>query len=203
MKIISKYKDYYDYLQGIYGIDEKLILDRTKGTTKMFPKHDGLHILVICGKILQFFCLNNKFYFGKEIAKFNEDNELNKWSLWKGPKPIYVVNPNTNPKNTHFFTKIHYPELSEDTYNLYPELKEISKNCPIFLYHSNSKTIWVEFPSLLELGASKLIDPIDIWILLSEWLGQRVTEKEPEVPVGDDKVRILSAGFDLKTSFRH
>ena len=27
MKIISKYKDYYDYLQGIYGVDEKLILD--------------------------------------------------------------------------------------------------------------------------------------------------------------------------------
>lgn len=29
MKIISKYKDYYDYLQGIYGVDEKKILDRT------------------------------------------------------------------------------------------------------------------------------------------------------------------------------
>jgi hypothetical protein len=27
MKIISKIKDYYDYLQGIYGIDEKLVLD--------------------------------------------------------------------------------------------------------------------------------------------------------------------------------
>lgn len=29
MRILSKYKDYYDYLQGIYGIDEKKILDRT------------------------------------------------------------------------------------------------------------------------------------------------------------------------------
>lgn len=28
MKVLSKYKDYYDYLVGIYGMDEKLILDR-------------------------------------------------------------------------------------------------------------------------------------------------------------------------------
>lgn len=28
MKIISKIKDYYDYLQGVYGIDEKVCYDR-------------------------------------------------------------------------------------------------------------------------------------------------------------------------------
>ena len=28
MKIISKYKDYYDYLTGIYGVDDKIVLDR-------------------------------------------------------------------------------------------------------------------------------------------------------------------------------
>ena len=32
MKIISKFKDYYDFLQGIYGVDPLLVLDRTKGT---------------------------------------------------------------------------------------------------------------------------------------------------------------------------
>lgn len=32
MKIISKYKDYYDYLAGLkFGIDNKIILDRTNG----------------------------------------------------------------------------------------------------------------------------------------------------------------------------
>lgn len=28
MKIIDRYKDYYDYLSGIYGIDELVIFDR-------------------------------------------------------------------------------------------------------------------------------------------------------------------------------
>lgn len=28
MKIISKFKDYYDYLQGIYGVYPKLVLDK-------------------------------------------------------------------------------------------------------------------------------------------------------------------------------
>lgn len=36
MKIISSYKDYYDYLQGIYGVDEKLVLNRQKETPKTF-----------------------------------------------------------------------------------------------------------------------------------------------------------------------
>ena len=61
----------------------------------------------------------------------------------------------------------------------------------------------IEYPSLEALGVNKVIDAKDIWLMLSEWLGTRITENEPIVPVGDDKTRIKSAGFDLKTSFRH
>jgi len=203
MKIISKYKDFYDYLQGIYGIDEKLILNRTKGTSKMFPKYTGLHILVICGKILEYVCFNNKYYFSEDILQFNEEKKLEKWGSWGGIKPVYLINPGLNSNHILNFEKIYYPTLSEDKYNIYPEIKELSKTCPIFLYDKDSKTIYQEFPSLKELGVNKVIDAIDLWILLSEWLGNRITEKEPIVPIGDDKTRILSAGFDLKTSFRN
>jgi hypothetical protein len=42
MKIISKIKDYYDYLSGIYGIDEQIVYDRRKfeepfGNLSKFP----------------------------------------------------------------------------------------------------------------------------------------------------------------------
>lgn len=203
MKIISKYKDYYDYLQGIYGVDEKLVLDRSKGSTKMFPAHNGLHILVICGKILEYICFDNTYYFGSDIAQFNEAKELKNWGSYLGVKPIYFINPGINPLHKWNFERIYYPTLSNDTYNIYPELKELYKTCPIFIYHKNSKTIWAEFPSLQELGVNKVISAHDMWILLSEWLGARITEKEPSVPIGDDKIRIQSAGFDLKTSFRN
>jgi hypothetical protein len=40
MKIISSYKDYYDYLQGIYGVDDKLILNRQEETPRTFDIND-------------------------------------------------------------------------------------------------------------------------------------------------------------------
>lgn len=201
MKIISKYKDYYDYLQGIYGVDNRLILDRTKGSAKNLPGHTGKHILVICGKVLEYVHFNNTNYFNEDIAQFNEKG---KWSLYYlRVKPKYLINLDIIPKNHFNSDKIYYPTLSEDIHNIYPGLKELSKKCPIFIYHENSRTIWREFPCLLELGVNKQIEAKDMWIMLSEWLGNRITENEPVVPVGDDKVRILSAGFDLKTSFRH
>ena len=205
MKIISKYKDYYDYLQGIYGVDKKLLLDRTKGSTKNFPGHTGKHVLVICGKVLEYVHFNNTNYFNEDIAQFDEINKLHKWSSlhFLRVKPKYLINSGINPKHHWRLDKIYYPTLSEDVHNIYPGLKEVSKKCPIFIYHENSRTIWCEFPCLLELGVNKQIEAKDMWITLSEWLGNRITENEPVVPVGDDKVRILSAGFDLKTSFRH
>ena len=206
MKIISKYKDYYDYLQGIYGVDDKLLLDRRNGTAKDFSHHTGKHVLVICGKVLEYVCFENNYYFNEDIAQFNEAKVLHDSYLWKNetrPKPKYLVNPNINPEKHWNFDKIYYPTLSEDVHKIYPGLEVVSKTCPIFIYHENSRTIQCEFPSLLELGINKQIEAKDMWIMLSEWLSTRVTEKEPVVPVGDDKVRILSAGFDLKTSFRH
>jgi hypothetical protein len=53
------------------------------------------------------------------------------------------------------------------------------------------------------LGIQTIIKPFDLWIMLSEWLGYMITQNEPSVPIGDDKIRVESHGFDLKTSFRH
>lgn len=204
MKIISKYKDYYDYLQGIYGVDEKLILDRTKGTSKLNNIYKGLNILVICGKVIEFVCYEGKFYFDKEISKFNYESELQKkWGSWKGPKPEYILKPDMFYSYRWDHTRVYYTKLSNDIHNLYPKVKELSKECPIFLYNNNQKCIDTIYPSLQELGVNKHIDAKDIWIMLSEWLGNKVTQNEPSIPIGDDKTRILNAGFDLKTSFRH
>lgn len=64
MKIISKYKDYYDYLSGIYGIDDKKILDRTIYKPMNYVPDE--FILIICGIsfkriLLKNFKLKNKF----------------------------------------------------------------------------------------------------------------------------------------------
>lgn len=56
MLIISKHKDYYDYLQGIYGIDPLKILDRSEYPHKPF--------------ISEFFVLN---FCGESYIKFKSD----------------------------------------------------------------------------------------------------------------------------------
>ena len=52
-------------------------------------------------------------------------------------------------------------------------------------------------------GIGGLIDPHTAWVNLSDYLSEQLTKKEPEQPVGDDIVRLQSAGFDKKTSFRN
>ena len=53
MKIISKYKDYYDYLQGIYGIDNNLILDRIKFSPISYEYDNTIITLYICDYKIQ------------------------------------------------------------------------------------------------------------------------------------------------------
>jgi hypothetical protein len=204
MKIISKYKDYYDYLQGIYGVDEKLVLDRRVDyNPASYSTYNGVHVLFICGKVLEFICIKDKFYFGDDMAQFSEEIPNSKW-WWniKNIKPTYLINC-TNTRGAWNYNQIFYPHLSEDVHGLYKEVKELSKECPIFLYNPIRRDIQMEYPKLDELGINKMIPAHDMWIMLTEWLGQRITRNEPQQPIGDDKVRLVSAGFDLKTSFRH
>ncbi len=65
MLIISKIKDYYDYFQGIFGIDKKKILKRSnyilfeKDDFYMSSRNYNIHI----------FAINNKMYFLIETKK--------------------------------------------------------------------------------------------------------------------------------------
>lgn len=193
MKIISKYRDYYDYLQGIYGIDEKLILDRRSGKTKYNLTKKT--ILVICGKVIEFYVKEGKFYISNQLEKINNKKHI----YYKNAK--YII---TDSFSNNY--PIYYPELSEDIYNKYPGLQEFSKKSPIFFLKKNindNLEIIEEFPQLSIIGIQKIIKPEEIWLMLSQWLSERITEKEPNVPIGNDKIQILNAGFNLKTSFRN
>lgn len=64
MRIISKYKDYYDYLQGINGVDEKLILDRTMyGHLDSIPGKPMKETIFICDYQVDGLWFESKIYF--------------------------------------------------------------------------------------------------------------------------------------------
>ena len=74
MYILSKYKDYYDYITGIYGEDPLLILDRTKWNPLPYSFSSTSKIqLYIGGYFIEGYWDGKNYYWGDNIKQF-EDN---------------------------------------------------------------------------------------------------------------------------------
>lgn len=188
MKIISKFKDYYDYLKGIYGEDPKLVLDRTEFNKLQYPGN-GIDTFYIGDYKIQGYWKDGNIYFGKDVEKFHIEDRGYWWMSDYNKNESYVVEDSYH--NT--FSCLKYPKKINNS----PTYKE---NCPILKEYRKDE--YIKNPILKEYGFQKVFKAEEIWIILSEWLGRVITMNEKPVPIGDDKTRILSHGFDLKTSFR-
>lgn len=73
MRIVSKYKDYYDYLQGKYGIDPLRVYVRHSS----IPKKDdaGNRIWEKAGMYVPPF-LDDKYFYGNEFKKSDYHCEI-------------------------------------------------------------------------------------------------------------------------------
>jgi len=74
MKVISPFKDYYDFLSGVWGEDPKLILDRRKHSQpdiSLFKDND-YGTLFICGDKYDFAYKNGEFIYLSELEKHYE-----------------------------------------------------------------------------------------------------------------------------------
>lgn len=200
MKIISKYKDYYDYLAGIYGIDSKLVLDRTLYTPKTIYYDDFEKIVFfICDYAVEGMYYKDEFLYGKEIEPFAYHRKgdhtylqqmyPNDWVLKKEFVELF--------KDNRILKKPTFVKVSPNTIfdcpiliqNKYGYLKNPLINCK---YYS-------KFPILKQYAIKKVFSADQIWKMLSEWLGK----EKPIVNKATDKEKIVSKGFDLKTSFRN
>lgn len=194
MKIISKYKDYYDFLAGVYGEDIKLILDRRTGI--VIDRPSEVFHLHIGGKKIEGVFLNGVYYYGEDLGRI------------AGPRydrPYYNRRKDFKDCIRYYSTeRTKYAQTIE--YDICKYIKDSNKNsllkCPIIYTRIdlgyNTKDIL--FPKLENFKLAKMLPPKDIWILLSSFLASSIIE--PDVPIGSDKVRIESHGFDIKTSFR-
>ena len=88
MKIISKYKDYYDYLSGVWGIDPLIVLDRTS-YDHLVPLNRGFgneeYQFFICGKMISGYKLKgiDKILFGDDLIPYTEINTYSKKRYFK------------------------------------------------------------------------------------------------------------------------
>lgn len=203
MKVITKYKDYYDYLVGEYGIDPIMVYDRRPEKLKKWEMeysnlngwtYPTLHKFSICGNYFALYSYKNNFYhtiselvkLSKILEKDGEDQLWNRWGFnnkpIKGAKNHFEKHNGKSNLNYYF----REPILVNDTYG---ELKfkngsysvPLLKTYPYFPSNYPAKQIWQEVYAFI----SYLKD-------------------HPEIPNKlTDLEKLNSYGFDEKKSFRH
>lgn len=198
MKIISKYKDYYDYLTGIYGVDEKVVLDRTSFRMADFWSSPKIVTFYIAGNRIDGYWDSNRFYFGEELRMLCEDQEKDtknypRWRLrWVnfGKDPNAVTIYNNSWLKTY---QIAYPDLRVDE-----DKTNENHNCAI-MCNANINGDFFKYPKLEDLGIITVLPPHEIYLMLSVWLAPKDKENAPM----SNEEKIIAAGFDKKTSFRN
>ena len=201
MKIISHFKDYYDYLIGKYGIDEKVVYERICSTEDSKdrnwvksgiykPQHINIpgtiynfEMIAFCGVIYCCYYYDGKHYFGEEAKDHI---------------------PHTIIKRGYFESDIYTSRdlYKAEKYHLKQTTLNDKEECPVLIVGNDG---WdnpfakVKNPKLSDYDFGKMVSPEDCYIKLSTFLSR---EKQI-IDTRTDKQKIVGKGFDHKTSFRN
>ncbi len=195
MKILGKYKDYFDYLVGKYGIDEKIIVDRRENVTVKYREYEDLtkpseYTLAICGELFHIVFYRGNYYHTREelktlneILKSRGNDTLfttSKWSSRWGGIDSYLREV---VGKTKISDKFGYPIMvaSRIYYNRKPD----------------------DFTKCLasEFGVPNYISAEEMYQKVYSWYSKR-----NEVNIQNNQTdleKIESHGFDTVKSFRH
>jgi len=208
MKIISKFKDFYDYKVAKYGVDEKLVYTR-----KTYCEYFQILIGKISNINIDYRISEDDFNknLKNDIKPIDEnENDLRKLNDFQYKKEITFK----DGKKFNIFSKfgsdwedlLSYNRKKLITYDI--DKDDVILNEPMLLIEligesKSSRYLYIyKFtynPVLSKLGV--YIDEDFIWQSLVEFLSNKRSEKEISPEVSNEN-KILSKGFDLKTSFR-
>lgn len=216
MKLLTKYKDFYDYLVGIYGEDEKLVYDR-----RVFRPHriadlflsledenTRLFTFAINGKLYRIVHYLGKFYYTPEelvelraLYEKNNKTTRRRYSYFMDRSGFASSGFTSLKKAQEFFSD---PKNTATDVNMrlrQPVLLTYNMLRGSEFFDEKTKTHWV-VPILSEFPITKYLPAEEVYKEISELLGW--LNDHPEIPntqTNDEK--IVTHGFDPKTSFRH
>ena len=221
MKIISKFKDYYDYKVTDYGTDENLVYDRRLpagvgiGTPQRSwitlddPTDDqALHSALYVGNALvHLFATRSKLYTHWDFAD-SDDWHYNLFDLWYGERYL-LMNDGKEIRITSYLlatcdTLLEQMETPRERniFKLEDQSSWLVLKSPLLLicnkdYRGSNRA--THYVNLQELGI--YIDPDFVWQHIVQYLSdlKTQTEQSPELP---NELKIDSKGFDKKRSFR-
>jgi hypothetical protein len=175
MKIISKHKDYYDHMVGVYGRDEHIVYDRR---LSLLPENNRdlyfnagastQYEFYICGKIHRVVMIDGKSYHYND--KIQDLDWMDRLYLERNQNASTPINE-----------KFCAPVLA----------------CRTFSFNKNKFFI----PILSEFGFASQISAEDMYQKIYTFLSWLKDNPAPQSNQ-TDKEKVQSHGFDLKWSFR-
>ena len=192
MRIISKHKDYYDYLSDIYGRDNLVILNRRPAykmtTDKRISQFKYRKVAVAICDTIYYGAQSDtgKYYWGEELFKI-------------GKKPKYTW-------SKYEVIEIILNDKVKSSFRYLPEKTDVNLRfgLPVMVSYDN-----YEFRNPAHKGSAILkhsgipawYPAKKIYIDTYTWLSNQKEEKDQDNQT--DKEKIIGHGFDLKKSFRH
>ena len=193
MKIISKYKDYYDYLQGIFGIDNYKIYKRDK----IFKEHEF---------DLKFEDFKDRYLVPHFFYSFAINNII--YVMVKTKTGIY-------PLSEKLLKSLKYGKYAIESILEYdkratdinktlrkPIVVGIGKLNSYWIYNRKSDWKTESDPYLKSFSFHKVLSAQELYIEVDSFLGWM--KDNPEIPNKQTNAeKLLAKGFDKKISFRH
>lgn len=194
MLIVAKYKDYYDYLSGIWGADPKIVLKRDSEFVVQEPEEGDVFTFIIGGNMIQYFFKDGKAHFGKDVEKYDEKYYYNSENFYQVATDFGKNRRAINP-------------VAKEVLSGYDFLNK-KYNAPILFNHSTRRVniehdTYHTYPLLSSTDIAKFIPPEDMYKMISDYISKEITERENLISSEpDNNNKIISKGFDLKKSFR-
>jgi hypothetical protein len=206
MQIISKRKDYYDYYQGIFGIDKTKVFNRT-GFIKVSNQWSHHKDDFMTGKRVPIEMKLEKGYWQKDTYP---DNSFTIHTFAINHKLYFIMQ---NSEGFHRITKTFLNHINKRG-NVIDNMRDFIKGIEIptnvnkelripIAYSSDYGSSWeTEHPLMNTFGFHKVMDARDLYIEVETFMGY--LKDHPEIPNNQTDIgKLESAGFDKKISFRH
>lgn len=232
MKIISKFKDFYDYKVAEYGLDETLIFDRrdavlvdenalkTKGIFQNPTEEDAIHyVLYVGNQLVHIFGTDNQVY---THFDFENPSDLGyHYDYFYGEDKIIKLKNGKNISIESFF----YPDSLGQNFSL-KEMMEKDRKENIFGFKfsvtpAGERLYWEDFsekPLILlrktGRGETVLLDAnpplLQMGLYIDpDFVWQNIVQflsdlktQAEKSPEVPNEDKIINKGFDKKTSFR-
>lgn|SRR5574344_78507 len=230
MKILDKYKDYYDFLSHTIDSDDTIFFDR-RGSTLFYPISINIDDSMTEKDIIKFATYDMSFdrkcilglYSGYSLFLFEvktlpseDENDPHRFQLENSDRYMtYSISYIGSRKN--YERDIHEPILEfysltdNSPFNVrykkgYKSPNFVTSN----LKNAKVRRIWDTYetkeysvPILKDTFIAKFIHPEDIYYSIEEFISSKKNDIDTESKGLTDKEKVINHGFDTKSSFRN